>query len=197
MDPVTPNRCFWARHPLEVEYHDTEWGVPCHDDRELFERLILEGAQAGLSWLTILKKRAHYRRAFADFDPVKVAAWDEADVDRLLGDPGIVRNRLKIRSAIQNARAFLTVQEQLGTFESYVWSFVNGQTIRIPDLTRETIPARTEVSDRLSKDLRQRGFTFVGSTIVYAFMQSVGMADDHLPECFRSVKSGPDSDCRW
>ena len=182
-------RCFWARtDPLMVAYHDDEWGVPCHDDRELFEMLILEGAQAGLSWSTILRKRESYRRAFDGFEPARVARYDAGDVERLLADPGIVRNRLKVLAAIRNAAAFLAVQREHGSFDRYAWAFVGGETIRRPGLARETIPARTAESDALSKDLKRRGFTFVGSTIVYAFMQSVGMVDDHLPECFRYAR---------
>jgi DNA-3-methyladenine glycosylase I len=166
-------------------YHDQEWGVPCHDDRRLFEMLILEGAQAGLSWSTILKKRENYRRAFDNFDTAAIARYDERDVERLLADPGIVRNRLKILATIKNAQAFLALQQEQGSFDHYLWRFVDGQPLRRPGLTRETIPGRTAESDALSKDLKKRGFTFVGSTIVYAFMQSVGLVDDHLPDCFR------------
>jgi DNA-3-methyladenine glycosylase I len=168
-----------------IAYHDDEWGVPSHDDRHLFELLMLDVNQAGLSWTTILRKRENFRRAYDGFDPNLVARYDEADLQRLLNDPGIVRNRLKVRAAVQNARAFLAVQRQEGSFERYVWTFVGGQTIRRPGLTRETIPASTPESDALSKDLKRRGFTFVGSTIVYAFMQSAGLVDDHLPGCFR------------
>jgi DNA-3-methyladenine glycosylase I len=179
-------RCFWAAtDPLMAAYHDQEWGVPCHDDRELFERLLLEGAQAGLAWITILRKREAYRRAFAGFDPEVLARYDEADVARLMADPGIVRNRLKIWAAAKNARAFLAVQREAGSFDHYVWSFVGGRTIRHPGLTPATIPATTAESDALAKGLKKRGFSFVGSTIVYAFMQSVGMVDDHLPDCHR------------
>jgi DNA-3-methyladenine glycosylase I len=183
---MTPPRCFWAgADPLMQAYHDQEWGVPCHDDRALFELLLLEGAQAGLSWSTILKKRTHYRRAFDGFDPERLAAYGEADFARLLADPGIVRNRLKVQAAARNARAFLETQHAEGSFDRYVWSFVGGRTLRIPNLTHETIPAHTPESDALAKDLKRRGFTFVGSTIIYAFMQSAGLVDDHLPECFR------------
>jgi DNA-3-methyladenine glycosylase I len=188
--PSAPGRCFWAgRDPLYVAYHDQEWGVPCHDDCQLFEMLILEGAQAGLSWSTILKKRARYRQVFDDFDPARVARYDERDVERLLADPGIVRNRLKVRAAIKNAQAFLAVQREYGSFDAYLWPFVGGQPLRRAGLTRGTIPARTAESDALSKDLKKRGFTFVGSTIVYAFMQAVGLVDDHLPECFKYQRS--------
>ncbi len=182
-------RCPWAgTDPLMVAYHDHEWGVPCHDDRELFERLILEGFQAGLSWATILRKREAFRRAFAGFDPERVAAFGPADADRLLADPGIVRNRLKIAAATRNAEAFLAVQQELGSFDRYVWSFVGGAPLRraIPPTWAE-VPATTAESDALSKDLKRRGFAFVGSTICYAFMQSVGMVDDHIEGCFRAA----------
>ena len=179
-------RCFWVvPDPLLVAYHDDEWGVPCHDDQELFERLMLEANQAGLAWITILRKRENFRRAFDGWDPEKVAAYDERDVERLMGDAGIVRNRLKIEAAIANARAFLELQAGEGSFDRYAWSFVGGETIRHEDLTPSTIPAFTPESDALSKDLKRRGFRFVGTTICYAFMQSVGMADDHLPSCFK------------
>ncbi|MCC6419186.1 MAG: DNA-3-methyladenine glycosylase I [Gemmataceae bacterium] len=179
-------RCRWAGDdPLMRAYHDEEWGVPCHDDRQLFERLMLEANQAGLSWSTILKKRESFRRAYDDWEPARLAAYGEKDIARILADPGVIRNRLKVAAAVKNARSLLDVQRERGSFDAYVWSFVDNQTLRRPDLTPRTIPSRTDESDRLSKDLQQRGFTFVGSTIVYAFMQSVGMADDHLPECFR------------
>ena len=188
-EPV--GRCLWAgSDPLYVAYHDQEWGVPCHDDRQLFEMLILEGAQAGLAWITILRKREHYRRVFDGFAPAVVARYDERDVERLLADPGIVRNRLKVLAAIKNARAFLEIQREHGSFDAYVWGFVDGQTIRRPGLSRETIPARTPESDALSKDLKRRGFSFVGSTIVYAFMQATGLVDDHLPDCFKYQPPG-------
>ena len=179
-------RCAWVgSDPLMIAYHDQEWGVPCHDDQGVFERLMLEVNQAGLAWITILRKRENYRRAFDGFDPRRVARYGEDDVLRLMGDSGIVRNRLKIRAAITNARACLEVQRSEGSFDRYLWSFVGGRPLRHPGLTFSTIPARTAESDALSKDLKRRGFTFVGSTIVYAFMQSVGMVDDHLPGCFR------------
>ncbi|MDQ2643025.1 MAG: DNA-3-methyladenine glycosylase I [Myxococcota bacterium] len=179
-------RCGWSQSdPIYIEYHDTEWGVPVHDDRTLFEFLILEGAQAGLSWLTILRKREAYRKAFARFDPKKVARFDERDVARLLADPGIVRNRLKIQSAIKNARAFLEVQSELGSFAKYQWGFVDGKPIQNRFRSLKEIPARTEVSDAFSKDLKRRGFNFVGSTIVYAHMQATGMVNDHVVDCFR------------
>ncbi len=178
-------RCPWATTPLYGKYHDEEWGVPVHDDRKLFEFLILEGAQAGLSWITILRKRENYRAAFAGFDPVKVAAFEEADVTRLLNDAGIVRNRLKIVSAIGNARAFLAVQGEWGSFDRYAWSFVKGKPIQNRWKSLEELPARAEVSDAWSKDLKRRGFKFVGSTIVYAHMQATGMVNDHLVSCPR------------
>ncbi len=176
-------RCEWARTDLSTTYHDKEWGVPLHDDRALFEFLILEGAQAGLSWETILRKRENYRAAFDHFDPAKVASYSGSKVERLLENPGIIRNRLKIRATIVNAEAFLIVQQQFGTFNNYVWGFVDGRTIK---RTRGAIvPTHTPISDALSKDLKQRGFKFVGSTICYAFMQAVGMVNDHNSTCFR------------
>ena len=178
-------RCAWARSPLDVAYHDAEWGVPVHDDRVLFEFLILEGAQAGLSWSTILNKRAGYRRAFAAFDPVKVARFTPARLDRLMRDAGIVRHRQKLESAVTNARAFLAVQADHGSFDRYVWSFVGGAPKQNACRTPRDIPVRTSDSDALSKDLKRRGFGFVGSTICYAFMQAVGMVNDHLTTCFR------------
>jgi DNA-3-methyladenine glycosylase I len=181
------NRCTWAKTSLAIAYHDAEWGVPVHDERKLFEFLILEGAQAGLSWETILRKRDAYRRAFAGFDPAVVARFNAATVRKLLKDEGIVRNRLKIESAVTNAKAFLAVQKEFGSFDAYVWRFVGGKPIvnrrrRIGD-----VPATSAQSDALSKDLLRRGFKFVGSTILYAFMQAVGMVDDHLETCFRKT----------
>lgn len=179
-------RCDWARTPLGIAYHDSEWGVPVHDDQVLFEFLILEGAQAGLSWETILNKRDAYRRAFAGFDPARVARFTPARVERLLSDPGIVRNRLKISSAVTNARLFLDVQDEFGSFDAFVWRFVGGAPkINRPRSLRE-IPARTSESDALSRELRSRGFRFVGSTICYAFMQAVGLVNDHAVGCFRA-----------
>ena len=178
------SRCGWATGEKYVAYHDEEWGVPVHDDRVLFEFLILEGAQAGLSWSTILNKREHYRKAFAGFDARKVARFDEAKIAALLENSGIVRNRLKVRSAVENARAFLAVQKEFGSFDRYIWTFTGGKVLqnrRTPD----NVPARTAESDALSKDLRKRGFRFVGSTICYAFMQATGMVNDHLVTCFR------------
>jgi DNA-3-methyladenine glycosylase I len=180
-----PVRCSWARNPLLIGYHDKEWGVPVHDDRRLFEFLVLEGAQAGLSWETILKKRENYRRAFDEFDPEAVARFNSRRVARLLADPGIVRNRLKIASAVLNAQAVLRVAEEFGSFDRYVWSFTEGQPLINAWRSPGKVPARTAHSDRLSKDLQKRGFKFVGSTICYAFMQAVGMVNDHLVSCFR------------
>ena len=175
-------RCRWPRNPLAIRYHDREWGVPVHDDRVLFEFLILEGAQAGLSWDTILAKRENYRKAFAGFDPAKVARITSARVEALMKNPGIVRNRLKIESAVTNARAFLAVQKEFGSFDAYVWRFVGGR----PVVNRgRKVPASTPQSDALSRDLKKRGFRFVGTTIMYAFMQAVGMVNDHESGCFR------------
>ncbi len=180
-------RCPWAgTDPLMVEYHDREWGVPVHDDRLLFEFLILEGAQAGLSWSTILKKRAAYRSAFDGFDPRKVARYGEAKIAALLENPGIVRNRLKVRAAVRNAAAFLAVQKEFGSFDDYIWGFVGGSPKQNRWKSMVGVPARAPESDAMSKDLKKRGFTFVGSTICYAFMQATGMVDDHLTGCFRN-----------
>ena len=177
-------RCPWCLgSPEYVEYHDREWGVPVHDDRVLFEFLILEGAQAGLSWSTILRKRENYRRLFADFDPAKVARFTQARVEKLLLDPGIVRNRLKVEGTVRNAKAFLAVQKEFGSFDAYAWRFVGGKPIVNARKAMKDVPASTPESDALSKDLKKRGFTFVGSTILYAFMQAVGMVDDHLITC--------------
>jgi DNA-3-methyladenine glycosylase I len=179
-------RCDWAgSDPLYLAYHDQEWGVPLHDDRRLFEMLVLEGAQAGLSWITILRKREAYRRAFDRFDPRKVARYDARKIRSLLADPGIVRNRLKIESAVKNARAHLEVCDEYGSFDAYIWQFVGGQPKRNRWRSLKEIPTRTEESDAMSKDLRKRGFSFVGSTICYAFMQATGMVNDHLVGCFR------------
>jgi DNA-3-methyladenine glycosylase I len=178
-------RCSWADTEVHFDYHDREWGVPVHDDRRLFEFLILEGAQAGLSWTTILRKRDSYRAAFNHFDPRVVASYDQRQVDELLANPGIVRNRLKIRAAIRNAQAFLAVQRDCGSFDAYVWRFVDGRPRKNAWRTQHEVPARSAESDALSKDLQRRGFTFVGSTICYAFMQAVGLVNDHLVECFR------------
>jgi DNA-3-methyladenine glycosylase I len=178
-------RCDWARKPLDIEYHDREWGVPVHDDRTLFEFLILEGAQAGLSWSTILNKRENYRKAFANFDAAKVAKFDAKKVERLLADPGIVRNRLKVNATVSNAKAFLAVQKEFGSFDRFIWGFVDGQPVRNAWGSIDRLPASTQVSDRMSKELLKRGFRFVGSTICYAFMQAVGMVNDHKVDCFR------------
>jgi len=186
MKPATvkaPRRCHWARTDLSIAYHDAEWGVPVHDDRRLFEFLVLEGAQAGLSWETILRKRENYRQAFHNFDPRKVAAYDARVIAKLLGNEGIVRNRLKIAAAIENAKCFINIQKEFGSFDKYVWSFVNGQ----PKLRKRgaPVPVTTAESDALSRDLKKRGFKFVGSTICYSFMQAVGLVNDHDRECFR------------
>lgn len=179
-------RCTWAvGDPLRERYHDTEWGVPLHDDRGLFEFLILEGAQAGLSWDTVLRKRENYRTAFARFDPRAVAEFGRGDIAALLRNPGIVRNRLKVQAAVGNAQAFLAVQAEYGTFDRYVWQFVGGKPVRNHWRTTEQVPASTPVSDAMSRDLKRRGFRFVGSTICYAYMQATGMVDDHLAGCFR------------
>lgn len=179
-------RCPWAgTDPLYIAYHDQEWGVPVHDDRLLFEFLILEGAQAGLSWSTILRKRMAYRAAFAQFDPARVAVYDAATVAELLANPGIVRNRAKIASTIRNAQAFLAVQQAFGSFNAYIWQFVDGQPQQNQWTTLAEVPAETAQSRAMSKDLRARGFNFVGPTICYAFMQAVGMVNDHLVDCFR------------
>lgn len=178
-----PTRCAWARTPLSIAYHDTEWGIPVHDDQVLFEFLLLEGAQAGLSWETILKKRAAYRAAFSGFDPAKVARFTTARVERLLRNPGIVRNRLKVESAVSNARAFRRIQRQFGTFDSYVWHRLGGRPRVNRWRTLTEIPSRTPESDELSRDLIERGFRFVGSTICYAFMQAVGLVNDHTVDC--------------
>jgi DNA-3-methyladenine glycosylase I len=181
-------RCDWARKPLDIEYHDREWGTPVHDDRLLFEFLILEGAQAGLSWSTILAKRQGYRKAFANFDARKVARFDEKRKAALLENAGIVRNRLKIAAAIQNARAFEVVRKEFGSFDAFVWRFVDGAPKVNAWKTLAQLPARTEISDALSKELARRGFKFVGSTICYAFIQAVGMVNDHLVTCFRRAE---------
>jgi DNA-3-methyladenine glycosylase I len=183
---VSRTRCPWGEAtPLYQAYHDEEWGVPAHDDRHLFEMLILEGAQAGLSWRTILEKRAHYRKVYDRFDPGKVARYDRRRVAALLADPGIVRNRLKVASSISNARAFLAVQRECGSFDHYLWSWVEGRPVVHRFRTLRQVPARTALSDALSRDLKKRGFRFVGSTIVYAYLQAVGVVNDHLVDCFR------------
>ena len=180
-------RCHWAENgdPLYVAYHDEEWGVPQHDDRVLYEFLILEGAQAGLSWSTILNKRENYRVAFSHFDVRKVAKYDKAKIGKLLEDPGIVRNRLKVESTVINARAFLEVQKEFGSFDAYIWQFVGGKPIQNSWKAMKQVPASTRESDEMSKDLKHRGFKFVGTTIIYAFMQATGMVNDHTIDCFR------------
>jgi DNA-3-methyladenine glycosylase I len=178
-------RCRWATTESSIRYHDEEWGVPVHDDRVLFEFMILEGAQAGLSWETILKKRENYRTAFDGFDAAKISRYDARKTKKLLRDPGIVRNRLKIAATVQNAIAFLAVQKEVGTFDKYIWRFVGGAPKQNARSPRGKLPARTPESDAMSKDLQKRGFKFVGSTICYAFMQAVGMVNDHSAECFR------------
>ncbi len=181
---TTEARCPWCLgSPAYVAYHDREWGRPVHDDRVLFEFLVLEGAQAGLSWSTILAKRENYRRLFAQFDPAKVARFTPARVEKLLGDPGIVRNRLKVEATVRNAKAFLAVQKEFGSFDAYAWRFVGGKPLVNRRRSMQDVPATTPASDAFSKDLKKRGFTFVGSTILYAFMQAVGMVDDHLVRC--------------
>jgi DNA-3-methyladenine glycosylase I len=187
---MTIQRCGWARDELMIAYHDTEWGVPVHNDRALFEFLILEGAQAGLSWSTILKKRPAYRTAFDRFDPKKVARYDESKIEELLSNPAIVRNRLKIRAAVRNAEAFLAVQKEFGTFDKYIWQFTGGHPLLNSREGMDEVPARTTESDAMSKDLLKRRFTFVGSTICYAFMQATGMVNDHLTTCFRHKEVG-------
>ena len=188
--PSPDRRCSSARTPLGIAYHDAEWGVPVHDDRTLFEFLTLEGAQAGLSWETILKKREAYREAFAGFDPESVARFTERQVERLLRNPGIVRNRLKIDSTVRNAKAFLAVQDEFGSFDAYFWRFVDGKTRVNRWRSLDVVPARTTESDALSRDLLRRGFKFVGSTICYAFMQAVGLVNDHTVDCFRYRQVG-------
>lgn len=178
-------RCDWAKNDLAIAYHDAEWGVPQHDDRRLFEFLILEGAQAGLSWDTILRKRENYQTAFDNFDAQKIALYDEKKYAELLENEGIIRNRLKIKSAVQNAIAFLEIQKEFGSFDSYIWSFVDGKPIKNSWENLSQVPASIEISDAMSKDLKKRGFNFVGTTIMYAFMQACGLVNDHLVSCFR------------
>lgn len=179
-------RCEWCgTDPLYVKYHDEEWGVPVHDDKKHFEMIILDGAQAGLSWLTVLRKRENYRKAFSDFDPAKVARYTEKKIEKLLNNPGIIRNKLKINSAITNARAFLKVQEEFGSFDKYIWQFVNYKPIINKWKSIDELPATSKESDAMSKDMKKRGFKFVGSTICYAYMQAAGMVNDHIVSCFR------------
>jgi DNA-3-methyladenine glycosylase I len=186
------NRCWWCESdPVYIKYHDTEWGVPVHNDKKLFEMLILEGFQAGLSWITILKKRANFKKAFCNFDPKKVAKMTDRQLEKLMHDSGIIRNRLKIFSARINARCFLKVQKEFGSFDKYIWQFTNYKTLRSKkNLLPKKIPARTKESDAMSKDLKKRGFKFVGSTICYAHMQATGMVDDHVLGCFKYRKRG-------
>ena len=184
--PASPYRCAWSgANPLMIEYHDREWGVPVHDDRRLFEFLILEGAQAGLSWQTVLNKRENYREALSRFDAKKIARYTPEDVARLMANPGIIRNRLKVDAAIRNAQTFLQVQKEFGSFDAYIWQFAGGKPIDHKLASIKGVPARTAESDAMSKDLLKRGFKFVGSTICYAFMQAVGMVNDHEVKCFR------------
>lgn len=178
-------RCGWAANELSIAYHDAEWGVPVHDDKKLFEFLILEGAQAGLSWNTILRKRENYRAAFDSFDADRIARYDERKLNELFENEGIVRNRLKIASTVRNAKSFLKIKDQFGSFDAYVWRFVGGAPVKNRWKVLSEVPARTEISDRLSKDLKKRGFNFVGSIIIYSFMQACGLVDDHLISCFR------------
>jgi DNA-3-methyladenine glycosylase I len=188
--PKAITRCSWPRNDLSIRYHDEQWGVPSHDDNHLFEFLILEGAQAGLSWDTILQKRENYRAAFSGFDPKRVAGYDSRKLQRLMRNPGIVRNRLKIAATVQNAKAFLKVQEEFGSFDRYIWQFVDGKPVINRWRALQRVPAKTPQSDAMSKDLKKRGFKFVGSTICYAFMQAVGMVNDHSVECYRYGQVG-------
>ena len=188
MGEIILKRCVWptiGNNPLMIEYHDKEWGVPVHDDRKLFEFLILEGAQAGLTWQTVLNKRENYRKTMNGFDPAKIARYGREDVQRLLGNPGIIRDRLKIEATIINARTFLEIQKEFGSFDKYIWPFVGGKPIRNNFKSLSEIPPKTKTSDAMRKDLQKRGFKFVGSTICYAFMQAVGMVNDHTTDCFR------------
>lgn len=182
-----PIRCRWVNEdPLYIRYHDEEWGVPVHDDRKWFELLTLEGAQAGLSWYTVLKKRDRYREVMDGFDPALVAEYDAGKIETLMQDAGIIRNRMKLESTVKNAKAFLRVQKEFGSFDAYIWTFVSGEPVIGHRVRHEDVPVKTEISDRLSKDLKKRGFGFIGSTICYALMQASGMVDDHLTDCFRS-----------
>ena len=189
--PANLTRCSWASNDLSIRYHDEEWGVPSHDDTTLFEFLILEGAQAGLSWDTILKKRQNYRAAFDRFDPRKIARYDRRKIQSLMNDAGIIRNRLKLASAVQNAKAFLQVQNDFGSFDAYIWQFTGGSPIVNSRRSAKQVPASTPESDAMSKDLKKRGFSFVGTTICYAFMQAVGIVNDHLVTCFRYSELSP------
>ncbi|MDH3278328.1 MAG: DNA-3-methyladenine glycosylase I [Nitrosopumilus sp.] len=181
-------RCDWAREEPSISYHDNEWGYPEHNDQKLFEFLILEGAQAGLSWITILKRRQGYAKAFSNFDPKKISRYNQKQINKLLNDQSIIRNRLKINSAINNARQFLKVQQEFGTFDKYIWKFVDFKPIKNEFKKASDLPASTMISDKMSRDLKKRGFNFVGPTICYAFMQATGMVNDHITECFRYVK---------
>ena len=188
---MTMERCGWsAGGALYEAYHDQEWGVPLHDDRALFEFLVLEGAQAGLSWITVLRKRARYREVMAGFDPADLAGWDEKNVEALMQEAGIIRNRLKLKSAVQNARAFLRVQQELGSFDTYLWQFVDGNPVQNRWQSLQEVPAQTPAAEKLSRDLKKRGFNFVGPTICYAFMQAVGLVNDHVVSCFRHGELG-------
>ena len=180
-------RCPWVnlKNPLYISYHDKEWGVPVHDDRKHFEMITLEGAQAGLSWETVLKKREHYRKVFAEFDPLKVSRFSAKKVEKLLLDPGIIRNRLKVESTVSNAKAFLKIQKEFGSFDTYIWAFVKNKPIKNRIKTIKDYPTKTQISDQISKDLKKRGFRFVGSTIIYAYMQAIGMVNDHTVDCFK------------
>lgn len=183
-------RCNWClSDPLYIKYHDEEWGIPVHDDRKLFEFLILEGAQAGLSWITVLKKRENYRKAFDNFDFEKIVKYDEEKIEELLGNEGIIRNKLKIKSTILNAQKFIEIRKEFGSFDKYLWSFIDEKQIINNWKELKQIPARTEISDKISKDLIKRGFKFVGTTIIYAYMQAIGMVDDHIESCWRSAAS--------
>jgi len=188
--PIETTRCPWAKDPLMIEYHDTEWGVPLHDDIRLFEAIILDGAQAGLSWLTILRKRENYRKAFHGFDPARVARYTKRDIERLLRDPGIVRNRLKIESAVANAKGYLAIQHEFGSFDAYLWGFINNRPIVHRFKSLKEIPPSTPEAETISKDLKARGFRFVGPTIIYAMMQAIGMVNDHLVSCPRYREVG-------
>lgn len=190
MSSTIQYRCEWPKNPLAIEYHDHEWGVPVHEDRALFEAFVLGGAQAGLSWDTVLRKRDHYRKVFSRFDPRKVARYDSEKIESLLLDPGIIRNRLKVESTVANARCFLEVQKEFGSFDAYLWRFVDGCPVRNAWKSIREIPATSSESDALSKDLKQRGFRFVGSTICYAVMQGIGMINDHTVNCFRYHEVG-------
>lgn len=187
--PTAKTRCPWpGEDPLYVRYHDKEWGVPVKQDRKLFELLILEGAQAGLSWITVLRKREHYRAVFDDFDWEKIAGYDSRKTEALLQDPGIIRNRLKVEGTVKNARAFIKMREEFGSFSEYLWGFTDGKVIQNAPTTMKEVPPVSELATRISKDLKKRGFTFVGPTIIYAFMQAVGMVNDHLVHCFRHAE---------